>query len=115
MRSSSNYNFKEMTSGKTFCSSFGYTFRDAVSSVSGNGFVLNETGGKLSSYDCYVKCLQNCSCVAYVSTRMDGTGCQIWNTDPTIDLTGNMTSSHSPITIHIRVKGKQSTFYMFQK
>ncbi|WZZ29024.1 hypothetical protein YC2023_012425 [Brassica napus] len=104
MRSSSNYNFKEMTSGKTFCSSFGYTFRDAVSSVSGNGFVLNETGGKLSSYDCCVKCLQNCSCVAYASTRMDGTGCQIWNTDPTIDLTGNMTSSHSPITIHIRVK-----------
>ncbi|KAF3602357.1 hypothetical protein F2Q69_00038196 [Brassica cretica] len=82
---------------------------DAVSSVSGNGFVLNETGGKLSSYDCYVKCLQNCSFVAYASTRMDGTGCQIWNTDPTIDLTGNMTSSHSPITIHIRVKGVESS------
>ncbi|KAG2317756.1 hypothetical protein Bca52824_020878 [Brassica carinata] len=104
--SSSSYNFKEMTSGKKFCSSFGYTFRDAVSSVSGNGFVLNiETSGKLSSYDCYVKCLRNCSCVAYASTHMDGTGCQIWNTDPTVDLTGNMTSSHSPITIHIRLKG----------
>ncbi|KAF8083319.1 hypothetical protein N665_0783s0027 [Sinapis alba] len=101
----SSYSFKEMTSGKRFCSSFGYTFRDAVSSVSSNGFVLNETGGKLSSYDCYVKCLQNCSCVAYASTHMDGTGCQIWSTDPTIDPSGNMKSSHSPITIHIRVKG----------
>lgn len=108
LQSSSSYYFTEMTSRKRFCSSFGYTFRDAISSVSGNGFVLNETGGKLSSYDCYVKCLQNCSCIAYASTRMDGTGCQIWSTNPTID--GNMTSSHSPVTIHIRVKGKQSTF-----
>ncbi|CAH8357595.1 unnamed protein product [Eruca vesicaria subsp. sativa] len=93
----------EISSSSYSCSSYGYTFRDAVSSISGSGFVLNETGGKLSSYDCYVKCLQNCSCIAYASTSMDGTGCQIWNTDPTIDLTGNMTSSHSPITIHIRV------------
>nr|VDC94223.1 unnamed protein product [Brassica oleracea] len=74
-----------------------------------SGSVLNETGGRLSSADCHVICLQNCSCVAYASTNVDGTGCEIWTdpcklwyTDPT-----NNRSSSSPTSrsIYIREQG----------
>ncbi|KAJ0264206.1 G-type lectin S-receptor-like serine/threonine-protein kinase CES101 [Hirschfeldia incana] len=76
-------------------------FRETVSAFSGNGFVLNETGGRLSSADCRVMCIQNCSCRAYASTNGDGTGCEIWDTDPT----NKRSFSHSPRTIFILVKG----------
>ncbi|CAA7057963.1 unnamed protein product [Microthlaspi erraticum] len=73
-----------------------------------NGYVLSETGGRFSSADCQVKCLQNCSCLAYASTNVDGTGCEIWN-DPcmirnTDDPTNNRSASptSSPRTIYVR-------------
>ncbi|CAN7106842.1 unnamed protein product [Brassica rapa subsp. narinosa] len=92
----------DMLSGHRNCSPSGYTyFRETVSAFSSNGFVLNETGGRLSSADCRAMCIQNCSCLAYASTNGDGTGCEIWNTDPT----NKRSSSHSPRTIHVLVKG----------
>ncbi|CAH2053578.1 unnamed protein product [Thlaspi arvense] len=75
-------------------------FKETVSAFPGNGFLLNETGGRLSSADCHAICLQNCSCLAYASTNVDGTGCEIWYTDPT----NKKSSSHNPRTIYIRVK-----------
>ncbi|CAH8338916.1 unnamed protein product [Eruca vesicaria subsp. sativa] len=84
------------------CSPSGYSyFQETVSAFSDNGFVLNETGGRLSSADCHAMCIQNCSCLAYASTNVDGTGCEIWNTDPT----NKRSLSHSPRTIYILVKG----------
>ncbi|XP_010503680.1 PREDICTED: G-type lectin S-receptor-like serine/threonine-protein kinase CES101 isoform X1 [Camelina sativa] len=82
------------------CWSFRDDFRDGVFTSLGNGFILSETDGKLSSNDCYVKCLQNCSCLAYASTHADGTGCELWNTDPT----NNGSSSHRHRTVHVREK-----------
>ncbi|EFH59232.1 CES101 [Arabidopsis lyrata subsp. lyrata] len=60
-----------------------YSFRETVSAFSSNGFILNETGGRFSSADCHAICMQNSSCIAYASTNLDGTGCEIWNIDPT--------------------------------
>nr|VDD46243.1 unnamed protein product [Brassica oleracea] len=92
----------DMPSGFRNCSPYGYTyFRETVSAFSGNGFVLDETGGRLSSADCRVMCLQNCSCLAYASTNGDGTGCEIWNIDPS----NKRSASHRPRTIYILVKG----------
>ncbi|KAL0816805.1 hypothetical protein Bca101_073249 [Brassica carinata] len=92
----------DMPSGFRNCSPYGYTyFRETVSAFSGNGFVLDETGGRLSSADCRVMCLQNCSCLAYASTNRDGTGCEIWNIDPS----NKRSASHRPRTIYILVKG----------
>ncbi|OAP04195.1 RFO3 [Arabidopsis thaliana] len=76
-------------------------FRETVSAFSSNGFVLNETGGRFSSADCRAICMQNASCLAYASTNLDGTGCEIWNIDPT----DKRSSPQSPRTIYIRVKG----------
>ncbi|ANM64524.1 lectin protein kinase family protein [Arabidopsis thaliana] len=95
------YTYTRKTYDLSYCSRFGYTFRETVSPSAENGFVFNEIGRRLSSYDCYVKCLQNCSCVAYASTNGDGTGCEIWNTDPT----NENSASHHPRTIYIRIKG----------
>ncbi|CAA7057961.1 unnamed protein product [Microthlaspi erraticum] len=44
--------------------------------------------------------MQNCSCLSYASTNVDGTGCEIWDTDPT----NNSSSSYSPRTMYIRDK-----------
>ncbi|CAN8270201.1 unnamed protein product [Cochlearia groenlandica] len=103
-----NLSETERPYGLHYCSRLGYTFRDNVSSSSGNGVILSESDGKLSLYDCYVKCLQNCSCLAYASTHVDGTGCEIWNIDPT----NNTSSSQRPRTIYIRIKenGKAATW-----
>ncbi|EFH64863.1 predicted protein [Arabidopsis lyrata subsp. lyrata] len=77
----------------------GFTsFRVTVSSSSSNGFVLNETSGRFRLVDCNAICVQNSSCLAYASTELDGTGCEIWNTYPT----NNGSSSHRPRTIYIR-------------
>ncbi|XP_010470659.1 PREDICTED: G-type lectin S-receptor-like serine/threonine-protein kinase At1g67520 isoform X1 [Camelina sativa] len=81
---------------------YGFTsFRVTVSSSSSNGFVLNETGGRLSLVDCKAICVQNSSCLAYASANLDGTGCEIWSTRPT----NNGSSSYIPRTIFIRLNG----------
>ncbi|KAJ0248997.1 PAN/Apple domain-containing protein [Hirschfeldia incana] len=100
----------DMAHGFLNCNSFRSTyFVEAGPALLGQGSVLNETGGRFSSADCHVICLQNCSCVAYASTNVDGTGCEIWTdpckmwyTDPT-----NNKSSSSPTsrTIYIREQG----------
>ncbi|EOA32147.1 hypothetical protein CARUB_v10015398mg [Capsella rubella] len=77
-----------------------YSFRETISAFSSNGFVLSETGGRFSSADCHAICMLNSSCLAYASTKLDGTGCEIWNSDPT----NKKSSSQSPRTIYIRLK-----------
>ena len=49
---------------------------------SSNGFEFNESDN-LTIVDCQAKCLNNCSCIAYASTKEDGdAGCEIWSTLP---------------------------------
>ncbi|KAI4329260.1 hypothetical protein L6164_021546 [Bauhinia variegata] len=38
----------------------------------------SEENENISLYDCAFKCLNNCSCVAYSSTTIDSTGCEMW-------------------------------------
>ncbi|CAD5316550.1 unnamed protein product [Arabidopsis thaliana] len=81
---------------------YGFTsFRVTVSSSASNGFVLS---GTFSSVDCSAICLQNSSCLAYASTELDGTGCEIWNTYPT----NKGSASHSPRTIYFRGNGQEN-------
>ncbi|KAL2539250.1 G-type lectin S-receptor-like serine/threonine-protein kinase [Abeliophyllum distichum] len=35
----------------------------------------------MSLFDCQDKCAQNCSCFAYASLTLNGTGCEIWSKD----------------------------------
>ncbi|XP_010545709.1 PREDICTED: G-type lectin S-receptor-like serine/threonine-protein kinase CES101 isoform X2 [Tarenaya hassleriana] len=73
-------------------------FTETEAPFSSKGFQLSETGGRVSSYDCYNACVHNCSCLAYASVNADGTGCEIWGIDPT----SSSSSSYSPRTIYIR-------------
>ncbi|KAJ7970101.1 putative Receptor protein kinase [Quillaja saponaria] len=47
--------------------------------MSMEGFKFDE-GDNLTTSDCWMKCLYNCSCVAYSNTNVDATGCEIWST-----------------------------------
>ncbi|XP_062089367.1 G-type lectin S-receptor-like serine/threonine-protein kinase CES101 [Humulus lupulus] len=55
-------------------------FVSKVGAMSRAGFKFNENDN-LTIVDCWEKCLQNCSCVAYASTNDNGTGCEIWSKD----------------------------------
>ncbi|GKV10173.1 hypothetical protein SLEP1_g21577 [Rubroshorea leprosula] len=46
-------------------------------SMSSAGFRFSDTEN-LTLEDCKVKCLLNCSCFAYATTNVDGTGCEVW-------------------------------------
>ncbi|KAJ7951785.1 putative Receptor protein kinase [Quillaja saponaria] len=47
--------------------------------MSMEGFRFDESEN-LTTTDCWLKCLNNCSCVAYSNTNEDATGCEIWGT-----------------------------------
>lgn len=97
------------------CTPFESDFVEMLFPSLDKGFLINETGGRFSRYDCYVHCLQNCSCLAYAPAHVDGTGCEIWNTNPTNEtlsfhryITSShryTTSSHRYRSVYIRPKG----------
>ncbi|KAF8107361.1 hypothetical protein N665_0122s0007 [Sinapis alba] len=110
----------DMAHGFLNCYPFRSTyFQERGPALLGQGSVLNETGGRFSSADCQVICLQNCSCVAYASTNVDGTGCEIWSDLCEIwsdlceiwntDSTNNRSSSLTHRTIYIREQGSTPT------
>lgn len=55
-------------------------FVSKVGAMSRDGFRFTEKDN-LTIVDCWEKCLQNCSCVAYAYTNDNGTGCEIWTKD----------------------------------
>ncbi|QCD98492.1 serine/threonine-protein kinase PBS1 [Vigna unguiculata] len=60
--------------------------------MSGKGFKFDESEN-LTNFDCWMKCLNNCSCEAYSYVNDDETGCEIWSRDSanfvaTTNLTG---------------------------
>ncbi|XP_027337533.1 G-type lectin S-receptor-like serine/threonine-protein kinase At1g67520 [Abrus precatorius] len=48
----------------------------------GNGFKFDEKDN-LTNFDCWMKCLNNCSCEAYSYVNQDQTGCEIWSNGTT--------------------------------
>lgn len=52
-------------------------FVSKVGVVSREGFKFS-ANDNLTIADCWEKCFQNCSCVAYASANDNGTGCEIW-------------------------------------
>ncbi|CAN0898048.1 G-type lectin S-receptor-like serine/threonine-protein kinase CES101 [Linum grandiflorum] len=83
-----SYNFLEegcMRSKLPECriSSNGEDYSFEFSSHSGimgsQGFKYSEKDNNMTSMDCRQKCLQMCSCVAYATTNVDDTGCEIWD------------------------------------
>ncbi|KAL2333259.1 hypothetical protein Fmac_014472 [Flemingia macrophylla] len=48
--------------------------------MSSKGFVFDESEN-LSNFDCWMKCLNNCTCEAYSYVNQDATGCEIWSKD----------------------------------
>nr|KYP44752.1 Cysteine-rich receptor-like protein kinase 10 [Cajanus cajan] len=48
--------------------------------MSSKGFVFDESEN-LSNFDCWMKCLNNCTCEAYSYVNEDATGCEIWSKD----------------------------------
>ncbi|KAJ7962992.1 Serine/threonine protein kinase [Quillaja saponaria] len=56
------------------------TSRNETGKMSAEGFKFEE-GENLSLIDCWMKCMKNCSCVAYSYAYVDGTGCEIWSSD----------------------------------
>ncbi|KAG4377109.1 hypothetical protein GLYMA_18G037600v4 [Glycine max] len=46
--------------------------------MAGKGFIF-DAKEKLSHFDCWMKCLNNCSCEAYSYVNADATGCEIWS------------------------------------
>ncbi|CAH8313409.1 unnamed protein product [Eruca vesicaria subsp. sativa] len=102
----------DMAHGFLNCYPFRSTYFEEIEpDLLSNGSVLDETYGRLSSADCQVICLQNCSCVAYASTNVDGTGCEIWSDPCQIWNTGstnNRSSSLTPRSIYIREQDETS-------
>ncbi|KAK7305744.1 hypothetical protein VNO77_43654 [Canavalia gladiata] len=51
---------------------------NSIGEMSRKGFIFDESDN-LTISDCWMKCLNNCSCVAYTFANQDGTGCEIWS------------------------------------
>lgn len=55
---------------------------NSLGAMSRRGFIFDEREN-LTISDCWMKCLKNCSCVAYTYAKEDATGCEIWSRDDT--------------------------------
>ncbi|KAK7843944.1 g-type lectin s-receptor-like serine/threonine-protein kinase ces101 [Quercus suber] len=67
------------------CRRHDYTFiKDSAYIVDGDVFEFNESDN-LTRVDCQNRCLNNCSCVAYASSKQDDIGCKIWTRVPSIE------------------------------
>jgi hypothetical protein len=53
-------------------------FKQRKGVMSGEGFKFDRNYN-LSLFDCRVKCLNNCSCIAYAATAYNQTSCTIWS------------------------------------
>ncbi|KAK9067851.1 hypothetical protein SSX86_011962 [Deinandra increscens subsp. villosa] len=55
---------------------FSYHNREFVPQLTKN---ITDSNSSISISDCFVKCLNDCSCVGFNSSNSDGTGCVIWS------------------------------------
>ncbi|RDY13497.1 G-type lectin S-receptor-like serine/threonine-protein kinase CES101, partial [Mucuna pruriens] len=80
--------------------------------MSGKGYVFDQREN-LSNFDCWIKCLSNCSCQAYSYVNQDQTGCQIWTKATTNFLpTNNSTTGARQIYFIRTPKGKTSRIWI---
>ncbi|KAK7387397.1 hypothetical protein VNO78_28167 [Psophocarpus tetragonolobus] len=52
---------------------------NSLGEMSGKGYIYDQREN-LTVSDCWIKCLNNCSCQAYTYAFPDATGCEIWTT-----------------------------------
>ncbi|KAL2462692.1 G-type lectin S-receptor-like serine/threonine-protein kinase CES [Forsythia ovata] len=57
-----------------------YWYESKTGHIFGDSYRFDENYN-MSLFDCQDKCAQNCSCVAYASLTLNGTGCEIWSKD----------------------------------
>jgi len=72
--------------------------------MSGTGFKFDESEN-LTNFDCWMKCLNNCSCEAYSYVNDDETGCEIWSKD----------SANFVATTNLTAGGRQIYFLVARK
>jgi len=72
--------------------------------MSGTGFKFDESEN-LTNFDCWMKCLNNCSCEAYSYVNDDETGCEIWSKD----------SANFVATTNLTAGGRQIYFLVVRK
>ena len=86
------------------CRRHDYTFiENSAYIVDGDVFEFNESDN-LTRVDCQNRCLNNCSCVAYASSKQDDIGCKIWTRVPSIEM-----SQNAPIIYFLEYKGKTTS------
>jgi len=74
--------------------------------MSREGYKFDEREN-LTDFDCWMKCLNNCSCEAYSYVNHDATGCEIWSKDMAKFLaTNNLTGGGRQIYFIRQNKGK---------
>lgn len=78
--------------------------RNSYGVMQGTGFKFDESEN-LTSFDCWMKCLNNCSCEAYSYVNEDETGCEIWSRD----------SANFVATTNLTARGRQIYFLVGRK
>ncbi|KAK7379269.1 hypothetical protein VNO80_04725 [Phaseolus coccineus] len=78
--------------------------RNSYGVMSGTSFKFDESEN-LTSFDCWMKCLNNCSCEAYSYVNEDETGCEIWSRD----------SANFVATTNLTAGGRQIYFLVGRK
>ena len=87
------------------CRRHDYTFiENSAYIVDGDVFEFNESDNLITRVDCQNGCLNNCSCVAYASSKQDDIGCKIWTRVPSIEM-----SQNAPIIYFLEYKGKTTS------
>ncbi|KAK4590625.1 hypothetical protein RGQ29_020971 [Quercus rubra] len=85
-----------------------YTFiKDSAHIVDGDVFEFNESDN-LTRVDCQNRCLNNCSCVAYASSKQDDIGCKIWTRVPSIEM-----SQNAPTIYFLEYKAKPNRWWIW--
>ncbi|CAJ1865003.1 unnamed protein product [Sphenostylis stenocarpa] len=79
---------------------------DSYGVMSGKGFQFDESEN-LTNFDCWMKCLNNCTCEAYSYVNEDETGCEIWSRNSANFMaTNNLTAGGRHIYFLTIKKGK---------
>ncbi|CAN0897978.1 G-type lectin S-receptor-like serine/threonine-protein kinase CES101 [Linum grandiflorum] len=81
-----------------------FMFTSHLGIMASQGFIFNETEN-MTLEDCRQDCFQKCSCVAFATTNVDGTGCEIWSS--TFGFIRSLPNSHDQRQIYFIDQKKQ--------
>lgn len=96
--------FGECEGEKLLCGRGLFDFQIKWGNMSGSGFKFKDSD-KMTLNECGLKCLNNCSCVAYAATNLNNnTGCEIWSKGAKFQELNSFYGR--PISIHETKAGK---------